>query len=223
MLEQIIGKKSHTIEAKTLREKAQGFQTVVVDFGCGDGMLPYRLAKQNSEVFYIGIDAAREPLAVASAKAAKKPSRGGCENVIFLCANVLEPLPELEGVANELQWNFPWGSLMHALVKSDKDALKNMRQLAKDEANFIFYLNLYVFEDVTQRQNMSLPEVDETYIDKSLKPGWQEAGLFIYEHKFLPSDALKDHPSTWAGRLVRRSGRNTLYIKGRVKLGENNG
>lgn len=215
-LEQIIGKKSHYIDAKALREKAQGFGRVVVDFGCGDGMLPYRLAKQNPDVFYIGIDAARESLAKASAKAAKKPSRGGCENVIFLCANVLDPLPELEAIADELQWNFPWGSLMYALVEPQSEPLTNMCKLAKTGSSFQFYLNLYVFENDAQRQDMGLPEVDEGYVRETLIPAWEKAGLYAREHSFLPPEALKDHPSTWAGRLVRRSGRNSLYIKGEV-------
>jgi hypothetical protein len=32
----------------------------------------------------------------------------------------------------------------------------------------------------------------------------------------LTADDLKDHPSTWAGRLIRRSGRNTLYLQAKV-------
>lgn len=219
MLEQIIGKKSHSITAETLRDKAQGFESVVVDFGCGDGMLPYRLAKQNPAVFYIGIDAAREPLAVASAKAAKKSSRGGCSNVIFLCANVLEPLPELEKIADELQWNFPWGSLMYAMVEPQKQAVRNMIELAKPQAVFKFYLNLYVFENDTQRRDMGLPDVNSDYVEKTLMLAWQEVGLMARDYNFMPPDALKNHPSTWAGRLVRRSGRNTLYVTGEVRFG----
>lgn len=217
MLEQIVGKKSHPLNAEALHQKVQGFKAVVVDFGCGDGMLPYRLARENADTFYIGIDAARESLAVASAKAAKKPSRGGCDNVIFLCANVLEPMAELAGIADELQWNFPWGSLMYALVGSDAQPMQNMKALAKGEGStFKFYLNLYVFENETQRQDMGLPEVDEAYVKNTLIPAWEKLGLTTHETRFLSADDLKDHPSTWAGRLVRRSGRNSLLMTGEI-------
>lgn len=218
-LEQIIGKKSHFLSADALREMLSGARHVVVDFGCGDGMLPYRLAKQHPENFYIGIDAAREPLALASAKAAKKPSRGGCENAIFLCANVLEPLPDLENIADELQWNFPWGSLMYALVQGDETALKTMKSVAKDGAQFLFYLNLYVFENEAQRQDMGLPHVDEHFVKHDLMPKWQTAGLHVSHTAFLTPADLKEHPSTWAGRLVRRSGRNSLMMQGTVHHG----
>lgn len=213
-LEQIIGKKSHELTAEALQEKLQGFRRVVVDLGCGDGMLPYRLAKENPDIFYIGVDAARESLAVASAKAAKKPSRGGCPNVIFLCANVLERMPPLEGIADEVQWNFPWGSLMYALVGSDPIPMHNMKSIGKPESDFKFYLNLYVFENETQRQDMGLPEVDEDYVKKTLIPAWNDLGIETTETKFVSADDLKDHPSTWAGRLVRRSGRNSLLMTG---------
>ena len=219
-LEQIIGKKSFTLKADALHEQVQGFKNVVIDFGCGDGMLPYRLAKQNPDCFYIGIDAARESLAVASAKAAKKPSRGGCENVIFLCANVLNPLPELQEIADHLEWNFPWGSLMYALVKGDETALQNMCATAKQGANFTFYLNLYVFENDTQRQDMNLPEIDKAYLEQTLCPQWLRNGLKVNKFDFLPAEDLKDHPSTWAGRLLRRSGRNTLLITGEICHGK---
>lgn len=189
----------------------------MVDFGCGDGMLPYRLAKENPEVFYIGIDAARESLAVASAKAAKKPSRGGAENVVFLCANVLEALV-LEHIADEIQWNFPWGSLMYALVCPD-ESLTHMKAVAKERALFKFYLNLYVFENDTQRTDMGLPEVDEGFIQNTLIPQWQKLGLITEKFSFLSAEDLKKHPSTWAGRLVRRSGRNTLFLQGHVHHG----
>ena len=214
MLEQIIGKKSYELSPEALREKTQGFSRVVIDLGCGDGMLPYRLAKENQDVFYIGIDAARESLQVASAKADKKPSRGGCPNVVFLCANVLEPMPELEAIADEIQWNFPWGSLMYALVQSDQEPMLNMIALAKKAATFKFYLNLYVFENETQRKDMGLPEVDARYVAKTLIPAWEKLGLICKRSEFIAADELKDHPSTWAGRLVRRSGRNSLLIEG---------
>ena len=217
VLEQIIGKKSHELDAGALRDKAQGFASVIVDFGCGDGMLPYRLAKQNPDTFYIGIDAAREPLAVASAKAAKKPSRGGCENVVFLCANVLTPLPELDAIADELHWHFPWGSLMYALLRAEIPAMASMRAVGKDGAKFEFFLNLYVFENETQREDMGLPEIDEPFIEKTLIPAWRGSGFHVKRHSFVKSDELKEHPSTWAGRLVRRSGRNTLFMQGEVQ------
>ena len=215
-LEQIIGKKSHNVTPEALREKAQGFSRVVVDLGCGDGMLPYRLAKENPDVFYIGVDAARESLRVASAKADKKPSRGGCPNVVFLCANVLEPMEGLEAIADEVQWNFPWGSLMYALVGSDEQPMRNMKALAKPEADYKFYLNLYVFENETQRQDMGLPEVDEAYINNTLVPAWEKLGIETKAIKFVAAEDLKDHPSTWAGRLVRRSGRNSLLMEGTI-------
>ncbi len=219
MLEKIIGKKSHQLSADDLRELVAGYSRVVIDFGCGDGMLPYRLAQQNPDVFYIGIDAARESLAVASAKAAKKPSRGGCANALFLCSNVLDDMPDLHGIADEIQWNFPWGSLMRALVASDANAMGNMIAASKKEADFVFYLNLYVFENDNQRTDMGLPEIDNDFVENTLRPTWKKLGIVVEETSFLPPDKLKDHPSTWAGRLIRRSGRNTLLMTGKIHHG----
>lgn len=215
--EQIIGKKSLPVTARDIRAKAAAYTSVAIDLGCGDGMLPYRLALKDPQTFYIGIDAARESLADASAKAVRKPARGGCENVLFLCMNLLNIPAGLERVAGKLLFNFPWGSLMYAQVNPDLAALRAMAALGKDGAAFELYLNLYVFQNDTQREDMGLPEVDGAYVEHTLIPGWAAAGLVTESWRFAPSAELKDHPSSWAGRLVRRSGRDTLIMRGTVK------
>ena len=214
MLEQIIGKSSHPLSREDLLARIAGYQAVHIDLGCGDGMLPYRRARENPHIFYIGIDAARESLAVASAKAAKKPARGGCENALFLCMNLLEPNPDVTGIADRLLFNFPWGSLMRAVADPDVPALQRLRALAKAQATFELYLNLYVFQNDKQREDMNLPLVDAAFVQQILMPGWQAAGLAAEHWKMLPPATLQDHPSTWAGRLVRRSGRDTLFMEG---------
>lgn len=216
MLEQIIGKKSHPLAAAALQAAAARFKQVHIDLGTGDGKFAYRRARENPENFYIGIDADRNSLADCSAKAAKKPTRGGCENAMFLCMNLLQPSDELAGVADHLHINFPWGSLMEAVAFPDELAMKRMATFAKPQARFDYYLNLYVFANEEQRERMGLPLMDESYVTSTLIPKMADAGWQVEEHVFLEPEALKDHPSSWAGRLIRRSGRATLYMKGTV-------
>lgn len=218
MVEQIIGKKSHYIDVPALKEKA-GALPIVMDLGTGDGKFAYRFARKDETAFYIGIDADRTSLADASAKAAKKPARGGCPNAAFLCFNLLDVPQELHGLADKIYINFPWGSLMYAVVTPHIDKMADMAKLAKNGAPFEMFLNLYVFENEQQRQDMRLPEVNADYVEKTLIPAYKQAGIDIAHYSFDDPEALKDHPSSWAGRLIRRSGRNTLHMKGAIRHG----
>lgn len=216
MLEQIIGKKSQPLAVAALQATAEAFDELHIDLGTGDGKFAYRSALNNPKNFYIGIDADRNSLADCSSRAAKKPARGGCENVAFLCMNLLQPSEDLKGLADHLHINFPWGSLMEAVAFPDVHAMQRMASLAKPQAKFDYYLNLYVFANEEQRERMGLPLMDESYVTETLIPKMREAGWAVEEHTFLEPEALKDHPSSWAGRLIRRSGRATLHMKGTV-------
>lgn len=215
MLERIVGKASQPFDAAALSAFLAGKQAHI-DLGTGDGMFAYRTAKANPGIAMIGVDADRSSLADASFKASKKPARGGCDNVRFVCFNVLDIPTGLEGKFDHIHANFPWGSLMYALVRPDVAAVRRMAALGKSGADFSFYLNLYVFENDSQRSAMKLPTLDDAYLENTLIPGFAKAGLTTTGYRFLTADGLKDHPSTWAGRLIRRSGRNTLYLHAKV-------
>lgn len=216
MLEQIIGKKSQPLDTEGLRLLAAPYQKVTADLGTGDGMFVYRHARADATTFYIGVDADRSSLAESSAKAAKKPQRGGCANAAFICFNLLDVPNDIKGVADHVFVNFPWGSLMYAWVEPNLGAIKDMVAIGKPGADFSFYLNLYVFQNEEQRQHMNLPDVDEAYVQNTLIPAYKKVGIHIDAHAFLDASELKDHPSTWAGRLIRRSGRATLYMTGKL-------
>jgi 16S rRNA (adenine(1408)-N(1))-methyltransferase len=216
MLEQIIGKKSQPLDREGLLALAAPYTALHADLGTGDGMFVYRHARNRADVFYLGVDADRNSLAESSAKAAKKPARGGAANAAFVCFNLLDVPADVTGVADHVFVNFPWGSLMYAWVQPDVAAIRRMAAIGKSGADFSFYLNLYVFQNEEQRQHMNLPDVDEAYVTGTLIPAYAQAGITIRTHAFLDADALKDHPSTWAGRLIRRSGRATLYMTGTI-------
>ncbi|MBI1363109.1 MAG: hypothetical protein GC134_03915 [Proteobacteria bacterium] len=216
MLEQIIGKKSFPISGSALRELAAPYGAFHADLGTGDGMFVYRHARAQADVFYLGVDADRSSLAESSAKAAKKPARGGAANAAFVCFNLLDVPEDMTGIADHVFVNFPWGSLMYAWVEPNIEAIRSMAAIGKKGADFSFYLNLYVFQNEEQRQHMNLPDVDEAYVTGTLIPAYEKAGITIHNHAFLDALELKDHPSTWAGRLIRRSGRETLYMTGKI-------
>ena len=208
--EQIIGKKSHPLSLDDLRAKAAEYQYVHIDLGTGDGLFAWRLAKQSPDTFVIGIDAARESLREGSARAAKKPARGGAPNAVFLCMNVLEMPEGLEAFADVVYINFPWGSLLQAVARPFEENLHQFAALVKDDGILEQHINLHVFNDAEQRHNLGLPELDDAFLVDTLFPIYEKCGLKVKSHHFTPSGQKVDVASTWGGRLTRRSGRPTL-------------
>ncbi len=219
MLEQILGKKSDNISVAELKSRMQGYDSVLIDLGTGDGSFAYRYARKHPECFVIGIDADRASLAKSSAKAMKKPARGGCENAAFLCMNVLEMPADFSGFATKVHVNFPWGSLMEAAYLAEEHFMGSIKRLFKGQGEFVFYLNTYVFENDNQREHMGLTEFDQEYVNTELLPKYEALNFKVTEQRFMgPEDLAKeDVPSTWAGRLVRGSGRNTFLLKADVQ------
>ncbi len=171
----------------------------MVDIGTGDGRFVLDYAKQHPDTLCIGIDASLDGLADASRRAARKPARGGVSNALFiLCA--AEQLPkELRGFADIVTINYPWGSLLKAVIEPRVDIMKKIARLAKPNASLRILLN----------ESQQLPSAELVHVVTAIKPACLEAGLRITK------SGLVDKPlaaTTWGQKLVKGSGRQVLQI-----------
>lgn len=212
MFEQIIGKKSQHITVGDIQNKISEYENVHIDLGTGDGLFAWRLAKECPDMFVFGIDAARESLQEGSARAAKKPARGGTPNAAFLCMNVLEMPEGLEAKATSVSINFPWGSLLQAAAMPNEEFMNRVHGLLKDNGKLDMYINLYVFQKEDERLNLGLPELNEDDFINRLKPAIEKIGFEYLSHKFIPEGEKVDVASTWGGRLTRNSKRPTIEM-----------
>ena len=106
------GTKTVDLSKDELTEIIGQFDRVHIDLGTGDGRHIYKLAINDQNTFYIGIDPVKENLFDISKKIIKKPSKGGLSNVVFVIA-AAESLPfELKNIADSISILFPWGTLL---------------------------------------------------------------------------------------------------------------
>ncbi len=217
MLEQIIGKKSEYFDEEQLNELLSSPRHVHVDLGTGDGMYVVRMAKKKPEHMFIGVDADRSQLSIGSAKAAKKPAKGGCDNAMFFCMNVLNMPSFFKDFASYININYPWGSLLNAVAEPDENMLEQIAALAKNKAIFEMVLNLQVFNDPTQRENMNLPEFNMKFVEETLLPIYEKHGFSPIRYQFYKPGQDAGIPSTWGGQLTRNSKRPTFYLKCEVQ------
>lgn len=214
-IEQILGKKSEKISLEALKERASTYSRTHIDLGTGDGLYMWRLAKAEPETLAIGIDSAVDSLREGSSRALKKPARGGAENAMFLCANVLELLKEdaWKDLADHVSVNFPWGSLLQAVSYPFPDFLPCIHNLLKDDGTFELHINMFVFDDDVQRRTLGLPMLDEAYMEEKLLPAYEKDGFKCEGYTFVAAGAKTDIHSTWGSKLTKRSGRPTLIMK----------
>ena len=202
--------------ADMLREKAAAFENVCIDIGTGDGKRLYRTAKAHPKTLFIGIDPVRENMLETAQKAAKKPAKGGLDNLLLVIGAV-ESLPaELYDLADEITVYFPWGSLLEAVVKPVLSSLEQMRLTAKNGAAFTFitaYQNSYEAAEIEKRQ---LPALSTAYFEGEYRAQLVSAGFQMTEIRELTADEVMQLGTQWAKRLVTGRARNYYQISGNV-------
>jgi 16S rRNA (adenine(1408)-N(1))-methyltransferase len=150
-------------------------------------------------------------MAEVSRIAAKKPVRGGVSNALFVWASVEDLPSELHGLANEITINYPWGSLLRALVVPDHSVLKGIRDLAHPGASLTILINLSVFEDIEYCRKLKLPTLDLKRAKTELVFQYCDADIHVKRVCVLDNNV--PHHTTWGQKLIRRSGRKTLLLQ----------
>jgi len=209
------GRSIEPLESEAFQALRQRFAHCLVDVGTGDGRFVYRTAVERPDTLCIGLDPVAEALRKVSAKAGRKPARGGLDNALFLIATA-EDLPgPLVGAADEIIVNYPWGSLQRGVVEPERELLEKLGGLAGSEgARFLFLINASVFENEDYRDRLALPALDGERAHRELVPAYRQAGFDLERVEELAGDA--PHHTSWGRRLVRGSGRHTLLLAGSV-------
>jgi 16S rRNA (adenine(1408)-N(1))-methyltransferase len=209
------GKNTVEISAAELDDLASGYDGITIDVGTGDGRFAYTYAAENPNVFVIGLDPVKEAMREFSARARRKPERGGLPNLIYVVSSIEQPPPELAGRCNLIYVNLPWGSLMRGIIEGDDLVLGNLASLAADNANLWIILNTRVFDDPVPLDVQGLPEVTEGYARETLRPAFRQHGFEMTEARFLAPEDLLELATTWARRLSHRTPPPSFLIEAR--------
>lgn len=115
-------------------------------------------------------------MADVSRRAAAKPSRGGVDNALFIQAS-LETLPGvLAASANAITVNYPWGSLLKAVVMPEVPLLANLAALAKTDATLDVLINMQPLRDAEYAARQRLGEAPLVRDPATLKADYLRAG-----------------------------------------------
>jgi hypothetical protein len=184
-MESICGKQAWIIDTATLAVRVAGYREILIDVGTGDGRYVQTIARECPSCFAIGIDACRENL--------RGVSRNTPGNALFIIANALALPGELRGLATRMTINFPWGSLLVALLAGDLALLNGLMALAQPGATLEIRLNPGALAEAGYA-----PEIGVRRITLVLR----EWGFSTGQSAVLDADALRRYPTTWARRLA---------------------
>lgn len=185
---------------------------VIVDIGTGDGRFVYQLARQNPNRFYIGIDTNASALKEISTKTARKPAKGGLNNVLFLQAAV-ENLPEeINEVADEIHIHFPWGSLLRAVAAGDEIVLENLRRICAPDCLLEIVIGIDETRDKSEIERLALPPLTAEYLENILTPKYNSAGFEMIESGVLSSADWSRLETSWARKLQGNQSRKVVYL-----------
>lgn len=203
-------------------EAPQGWRTalvldgprVVVDVGAGDGRWAYESARGDPDSVYIAIDPDAAGLSEYAYRASRKAARGGVDNAAFVVAPVEALPPELNGIADLVRVNFPWGSLLRGLLQPEAAVLGAVSELGRARGRFEIVMSYDPSHDNNAFAGQPLPALDEAYIDATLVPSYAEQGMVIdTRHQVFRDEALA-LPSSWGRRLLHARPRDVYLISG---------
>ena len=185
---------------------------VIVDLGAGDGRYAYECARTDPESLYIAVDPDAETLADYAFRASRKPARGGVANAVFVVA-AAEGLPsELRGLADRVRVNFPWGSLLRGLLQPQPDILTVVMALLLPGGVLEIIMSYDPANDPNAFAGDPLPAFDAGYLEASLVPAYEAAGIVCTGHRRLTQDEALAVPSTWGRRLLHARPRDVYFL-----------
>lgn len=186
-----------------------------MDIGTGDGRFVLEQARANPGVLCVGIDASQDGLISASSLAQRSIKKGGVNNARFVLSSI-ERLPDTVcDVADLITLNYPWGSLLSALVEPNDTVLEKIARMAKPGAQIRILLNWSVFENASYCERLGLPPLSLDDVP-ALLLCYRDCGLDTLKFGLVDSNTAT---TTWGKKLVKGSNRAVLSIVLRKRVG----
>jgi 16S rRNA (adenine(1408)-N(1))-methyltransferase len=193
IMEIVQGKMRVFMDADALDTRLEGYDSLHIDIGTGDGRYVQHLAQTGC--FAVGIDACRENMLQAARRA---PA-----NALFVVANAAALPRELDGRAASLSINFPWGSLLEGLLSGEAGLLAGLERLAQPGAALDVRLNAG-----------ALAEAGYTLEDGAcaVSDMLRGCGFAVHPPRVMTARDLAACPTTWAKRLAYGRDPRAVYL-----------
>ncbi len=196
-MEIIRGKQASFMDSAALSERLNGYDSLHIDLGTGDGRFVQHMAQADCNRFIIGIDACRENL--------HEVSRRAQPNTLFVIANAQALPVELCGLATHITINFPWGSLLEGLLTNEVGLLAGLTAIARPNASLEVRLNGGALAEIGWSLEAGTKQVQEVL---------SANGFTMRIAQAMPMNELKSFPTTWAKRIAFGRDPHAMIVRG---------
>ena len=143
----------------------------------------------------IGIDASADAMTEASRRASRPTRHGGLSNALFVAA-AAEALPaELDGIADRLVIQLPWGSLLRGALAIDGGVARGIARLVAPAGR----VDMLVAAAARDRLAAGVDVAER--LENGLADDWRRLGLELLDARPATDEDLAHARSTWAKRL----------------------
>lgn len=204
------------VDWETIGTKIQGFEKVVVDLGTGNGKFAYDLALKEPNTLVIGIDPVADNLFEYWKKARKNIYRRGKGNLFFVISSIEALTEDLNGIANIVYVNFPWGTLLEGVVKGDEIMMRKIARLGKIGAKLQFSFSYSSIHEPEEIRRRGLPLLSLNYMEIALRKAYARAGIAIESIAEKDGADFKNFGTYWSKILFLGKSRNIYTLDCRI-------
>jgi 16S rRNA (adenine(1408)-N(1))-methyltransferase len=151
---------------------------------------------------FIATDLNPDAMLDTAARAGRKPSRGGVQNLVCI-AEAAETLADnLGGIADRVSIILPWGNLLRSIALPEISYLGSLRRLCASDANVEIVFSFDERRDAGQRSRLGLVSLQESHVRGVLRESYEHAGFCVTSTETIGPPALRSYETTWATRLA---------------------
>lgn len=201
-------KNKNIVEFLDLDSYIKKYKTIHIDLGTGNGKFIFDLALKNPEILFIGI----EPIASNLLEYSKKAQKNKLENLIYVISSIENLGTELNGLGDVVYVNFPWGSLLEAVVKDMPEILNKISALGNDLSVYNFTFAYSSIHEPSEIEKRGLPILTEEYLLVNLREIYKQASLEIIKCDNLKAQDINKFGTLWAKKLFLGKSRDVYRI-----------
>lgn len=208
------------LDAGIFLERCHQYKKIHFDLGTGDGKVVYKMAKENPDTFYIGVDSCADGMGGISWKVARKPSKGGGIKNLALVHSSVENMPEcFADIADSITIFYPWAKLLKDMTAPEPTTIEKISRIGKKSTSLDLVINFHVFKNEHLKNKLGLLDLNDESIKQRLVPIYKQFFFQLIEKKVV-TGASRDEVSSWGKHLSLGSQRELLKLKWLLKKDE---
>lgn len=206
------GNNIENISTSFFRDKCNEFNKVHIDIGTGDAKFIYKLAKENPQNLYVGIDSSCDVMGFIAWKVKRKPSRGGLvvQNLELLHMPVEDIPDEFSKIAHYITINYPWGSLLKGITDPDPKMIETISKISHVKAEIFLNFNYTLYSDKSLIHRLKIQDLTQKSVLETMKTCFSKHKLHFIEQNLGNNSPVK---TMWGQHLTLGSGREVLSLK----------